>query len=330
MSARSADTERKARVAVVGAPTAVGGQVRDALAAARVPGARVDLYGSSGGEVVLSEYAGEARMIQEAQLEEVRDHEIVFICEEGEVARRIADEANEECLIIDLLGCLPAEAGPRRVHLDLRPEIEAAGPGGCYTVPHPLTLLLSELLQPIEQEFGLAEAVCVVIRPAADFGEQGVEELREQTVRLLRFAEVPVETFGQQLAFNIIPQNQLSKHEPGVERRIAEEVTELFGWESPRIGVKMVTAPIFHGHAIQMRVRPERDAAPERMAEVLGRFGGAGKSGAATPLDAEAGVSLSDLSPDGLGGFWIWAVASETQGRGAEHAVRLAARMGRL
>lgn len=330
MSSRCAESRDKGRVAIVGAPTAVGTRVRDALVAARIPGARVDLYGGSPGEVLLGEYAGEARMIQHPELSEIAGHAIVFLCEAGEVSRRIATSATPDCLIIDLLDSLPLEARPRRVHLDLQPEIEAAGPGGCYAVPHPLTLLLIELLQPIEREFGLGEAVVVIVRPAADFGQQGLEELREQTVCLLRFADFPVETFGRQLAFNVIPQAQLARHEPGLERRIATECAELLGWDAPRLGVKLLAAPIFHGHALQLRVRPGREAPLERIAEVLGQVGRVETDGAATPLEAEARLSVSDLSDDGLGGFWLWVVATETESRGAEQAVRLAARMGRL
>ena len=47
----------KARVAVVGAPTTAGSRLREALAKHGVPGDQVDLYGGTGGEVVISEYA---------------------------------------------------------------------------------------------------------------------------------------------------------------------------------------------------------------------------------------------------------------------------------
>lgn len=330
MSGRSAEASREARIAVVGASTQVGGNVRDALVVAGVPGARVDLYGASCGEVLLSEYAGEARMIQEPELSEVAAHDIVFLCEPGEIARRIAGAADSRCLIIDLLGCLPADARPRRVHLDLHPEITAPGAGGCYAVPHPLTLLLADLLHPLDREFGVGEATAVVIRPAADFGERGLEELREQTICLLRFDEVPVETFGRQLAFNVIPQAQLSRLEPGVETRIADETAELLGWSEPRLAVKLLAAPIFHGHGLQLHVRPLAEAPLGKVNGVLERIAEVGAAGAVTPLEAAARVSLSDLSGDGRGGFWVWAVAADAASRGADHAVRLAARMGML
>jgi aspartate-semialdehyde dehydrogenase len=328
MSRRSAESNGKGRVAVIGAPTLDGGCVRDALVSAGVPGSRVDLYGSTCGEVVLSEYAGEARMIQEPVLAEIVEHEIVFICEEGEVSRRIASVATPDCLIIDLVDCLPAHARPRRVQLDVDSDIDRPGSGGCFVVPHPLALLIAGLLQPLEREIGVAEAMAVVIRPAADFGEPGIKELREQTIRLLSFAEVPIETFGRQLAFNVIPQTRLAGLEPGVESRIAAETSELLGWNEPRFGVRLLAAPIFHGHGLQMHFRPRVEVSLERVLSVLREAGSLGEGeAAATPLEAEARVSLSDISWDGLGGFWMWAVAGETAALGAEQAVQLAARL---
>ena len=201
MSPRSADPDRAARVAVIGAATMDGGRVRAALAAAGVPGQRVDLFGELGGpesEAVLSEYAGEARLVLAPDPVGIVGYDVIFLCEPGEISRRIAASRVKEQLVIDLCDCLPQALDARRVHLDLMPEIAGAEGGGYYAVSHPLTLLLTELLHPLDREIGLAGATAMVIRPAADFGEPGLEELREQTIRLLSFADLPLETFGTQ------------------------------------------------------------------------------------------------------------------------------------
>jgi aspartate-semialdehyde dehydrogenase len=310
----------------VGAPTVDGSHLREALARRGVQGSRVDLYGATRGEVVLSEYAGEARMIQEPQVAEVARHELIFLCEPGEVAAELA-RAAPASVIIDLQNCLPAEIGARRVPLEIDSDVPRGD--GRFVVPHPLALVLAEVLRPLDHRFGLAESMAVVIRPAADFGREGVEELREQTVCLLNFARVPVETFGRQLAFNIVPQATLASGRRDLESRIAGEVTELLGRSERHFTVKLLTAPVFHGHAVQLRFRLEREAAPEQICSVLGEVDlpvAGPHDTAATPLDltGEASTRLSDLSEDGLGGFWLWGVAGEAGSRSAQQAVRLA------
>ena len=118
MSRRSTSSNGTARIAVVGAPTVDGFHLRAALAAHGVAGARVDLYGITRGEVVLSDYAGEARMIQEPDVEELARHELIFICEPGEVLQRLP-EAAPSAVIIDLVRLpvdrvLAARSGARR------------------------------------------------------------------------------------------------------------------------------------------------------------------------------------------------------------------------
>jgi aspartate-semialdehyde dehydrogenase len=332
MSRSSADLDRLTRVAVVGAQTTEGGRVRDALVEFGVPSARVDLYGATEGELVLSEYDGEARMIQQPDLADITRHEVIFICEPGELAGRVAAAAGD-ALVLDLLECLPPESGVRGVRLG--DAAVAREEGRRLSVPHPLSLLLVELLLPIEREHGLEHVVAAAIRPAADFGEAGCEELREQTVRLLSFAAPPTETFGHQLAFNLIPQAELAELEPGLESRIAVEVTRLLDWTSRRLALSLVTAPLFHGHSVQINVRLRREASLENLHETLraeALVGPADETPPATPLEVAetSGARVSRIAPDGAGGFWIWAVAGEAATRGARLAVQLAARLGAL
>jgi aspartate-semialdehyde dehydrogenase len=269
MNLRSADSSKNghARVAVVGASTEYGTFVREALENARVPGGRVNLYGTSSGEALISEYHGEARLIQDPDLDEIATHDLIFLCERGEIAGRLLSSAGPGSLVIDLLDISPSDVP--RVHLGINPQIAEATGFGRFAVPHPLTLLLAELLHPLDRGPGVVEASAVILRPAADFGREGVEELRQQTVGLLSFAEVPVETFGRQLAFNIIPQAGLADGDRELETRIVGGVQELLGWEKNRLTVKLMAAPVFYGHGIQLRFRLEGDCAPEEIRELL-------------------------------------------------------------
>jgi aspartate-semialdehyde dehydrogenase len=319
-----------ARVAVVGAPTTDGTRLREALAERGVPGERVDLYGATRGEVVLSEYDGEARLIQDPSLADIAAHELIFLCERGEVARRAAGLAAAGRVVIDVVGALDGEASPRRIHLDLNPE--DARSGECLAVAHPVGSVLAELLSGLDASYGVAEAFAVVLCPASDLGEPGIEELREQTVRLLSFSAVPVETFGRQLAFNVIPHGSLPPDSAGSEERIAADVSELLGWTRPKLSLRLLTVPLFYGHGLEVRLRLERPAGIADVAGALERFGssaGEPRDVPCTPLEVTGSeqIRVAEIVEDGLGGFWIWAVAGETGARGASEAVRLGAEL---
>jgi aspartate-semialdehyde dehydrogenase len=315
-------------VALVGASTSDGNRVRKALMERGIPGSRVDLYGQSNGEVLISEYNGEARLVQSGEVEEVAGHDLVLLCERGTLAAKIAAATRGGSVVIDLAGALPESANPRLVHMDVNPEA-AREHAGFLAVPHPLAILLGELLHPLERELGIEEAVALIIRPAADFGDEGIEELREQTVRLLNFSEVPVETFGRQLAFNVIPQRRLPCEPPSVETRTARDVTELLGWERNLLALRLFAAPMFYGHGLQLRLRFRDGASVDQVQQALADsplVEHAGEDAPATPMDASGRkeLAISELSDDGLGAVWLWAVAGETDRRLADQAIRLA------
>jgi len=326
MSRRSARASGTARVALVGASTPEGARVRAALEALGVPGNRVDLYATATGEAILSEYAGEARLIQEPTPDEIADHDVILLCEIGELTRGLLDRRRDGRIVIDLVGALPSSARSPLVHMDINPRV-AEDHRGSLAVPHPLASVLAEMLHPLEQAFGVREAVAVVIRPAADFGEAGLEELRDQTVRLLSFAEIPVDTFGGQLAFNLIPQERLACDRPGIESTIADHVRRLLAWGEPRVTLRLLAAPVFHGHGIQLRVCLRDQASADQVRQALSSVGEmTGGELPTTPLEVaqEYRTSLARISADGLGGFWIWAVAGESAAKGAEQAIRIA------
>ena len=72
MSPLSASPTGTARAAVLGSTTSCGTRLRQMLAEFGVPGSRVDLYAAvDSAEPILSEYKGEARLVQKPDLDEL-------------------------------------------------------------------------------------------------------------------------------------------------------------------------------------------------------------------------------------------------------------------
>lgn len=312
--------ERQPRFAVVGASSALGARLRTALVEHGVMGSRVDLYASTRGEAILGEYDGEARLLQDPRPEDVLAADVVFLCEESAAANLVSG-GSSAVRVVDLVGVLD---GVPLVHADLAP----APPGlQRARIPHPLAIVLAELIHPIASRLGVGRAVCFVVRPAADFGEAGLEELREQTVRLLRFERPPTDVLGRQLAFNLIPQKLLPGEPAGLEGTIASQSETLLGGAT-RMEVALVTAPVFHGHGICVRMEGVA-AGPARVAAVLEETEGVegpSENAAATPMDAPDSrrTIVADIRADASDGLWLWAIAAEVGAAAAEQAIRAA------
>jgi len=316
-------------VAVVGAESAEGARIREALFRVGVPGTRVDLYGATGGQAVLSEYGGEARLIQELDLDELRRRDILFLCEcEGSVAG-LAGLVSSERTIVDLADGLRSDPRRRLVRPDGSAE-SAPARGAILAVPHELTVLLLDVLLPLERTLGVEDATAVILRPAADFGEAGIEELRQQTVRLLSFESVPRDVFARQLAFNVVAQSEIEDSAFATEQRVASEARGLLEWPTERLSLRIVVVPVFLGHTAQLRVRCAGGGGAEEARSALKsggvRLAGPGRAAPRTPLEAsaEGATTVVDVSDDGRGGVWIWVVAGELPARRAGLAVQVA------
>jgi aspartate-semialdehyde dehydrogenase len=275
---------------------------------------------------VISEYGGEARLIQPPQLDDLRSSDIVFLCESGKVVSDFVAMSGDDVSIVDMVEARPRGRDAKLVHMDVNPTAVERHAGGLLAVPHELTTLIVDILAPLERVFGCEEVVSFILRPAADFGEAGVNELRDQTVRLLSFADTTAEVFGRQLAFNVIPQSEIPAADPA--RRVVDETGALLGWDACRMTLSLSIAPVFFGHTLRIRLRASGPCSREGILDTLAASGvtPAPNEARNAPLDVstEKGLFVFDVRDDGLGGFWLSAVAGEVRARTAELAVRLA------
>ena len=177
---------------MLGASTLEGTRVREAWKPHASRRKKVDLYGHSEGEVLLSEYAGEARMIQEPDPLEIaaRTRPCSFANAAKAPNAVAAIGSAEDQVVIDLVGGTSRQARERD---SFSPAERARKSGaGFYAVPHPAGAdALGSAPSPIDRGPGdRTSALRSCVRPAVDYGEAGVEELRQQTVRLLNFVEI--------------------------------------------------------------------------------------------------------------------------------------------
>ncbi len=324
MTGPRTEVAARPRAVVIGAETPAGARVRRALEDRAVEARRVVLCGRGDEEAILSEYDGEARLVRPLDPEDLRPGDVLFLCEAGPAAIPAREFAGRGGLVLDLAGLWPGAplVYPGKL---ARPADGASVP---CSVPHPLAIVLAEILRPIHDACGVADVTAFILRPASDWGAAGLEELREQTLKLLRFEPPPDAVFGRQLAFNAIPQHLLPGESRGVAARIGEQAGLLAGIPGARIAPSLVAVTAFHGHALSLRVTTER--------------GGAGETAAA--LRTASGIRLDDGDAEGTlldggetreirvfrcaeepaGGVWLWAVASEAMSASAEAAVAFA------
>ncbi|MCB1036354.1 MAG: hypothetical protein KDD47_21190, partial [Acidobacteria bacterium] len=133
--------------------------------------------------------------------------------------------------------------------------------GGVVVSPHPAVVGACHLLHPLSG-FGPTTAVATVLQPASMYGEEGLDELFEQTRRVLAFSsDRPEEIFQRQLAFNLLP---LAKPLPG----LGAEAREILGGKT-EVALHVLQGGVFHGTSVSLFVRLAEDPGEAAVREAL-------------------------------------------------------------
>jgi aspartate-semialdehyde dehydrogenase len=305
------------KIAVLGAASPAGAHVKAALADRGVPGERVALFGLQSEVAVLSEYDGEARLVQSPEEMDPSSQAAVFVCEAGHDHGPLLAASGSGTLVVDLTGTIP--------NAELTGVRGASGRATLVAVPHPLTTLLTSLLAPVHQTLGVTGASLHVMRPASDFGEAGLEELREQTVHLLRFEPIPTDVFGRQLAFNVLPEHLFPDDERESTSRVARETRALMALPDLPMALTVALVPLFFGHAISAHLelaRHGRDEAWEAW-RAAPDVAIAGDPDCGATLDAPEGAGLLICRADAVAPriLRVWALGSEAGATAAARGV---------
>ncbi len=323
---------RRAHVALFDATTLTAKGVKDQLVARSFPTASVRLFTSrSDPDSHLTEFAGEAMLVTAPDIDALGSLDIAFLCgtrQEGEKYLDLGGRAG--FVAIDLTRASSGAEDLTPVNASVNPEAIVEGRGVVAT-PHPVSQMLSTLLSPVRRHCGLREAVVVVLQPASEYGEPGIDELYQQSVSLMNFREMPKEIFGRQMAFNLIPGflAEEAKSASATRADLEREVRRITG-ETYHLAVQVIQAPLFHCHAAMAHLvlaegkeREDLLAAFKGMDDVsVGRRGDK-----VTPVDraGESGMIVTGVQPClNESSFWIWAVADDLAGGTSLNAVRIA------
>ena len=286
---------RANRVAIVGATSVLGDDLKHRLAAAGYSGDAVALLDLEEHVGLLTEYGDEARLVLAAADESLGGFVVVCFCGGRQTVERFAAPAAAAGTAIDCTGYLAAEQT-----VELVDQQGSPGASGLLAIPLGATLMLAQLNAVID----LPATTCTVMLPASELSDAGTEEMAQQASALLHLGEAPNEVFGRRLAFDAWPD---ATRPEGAAGRIRDELEQL-GIQAPALHA--VRGSIFHGIAASIYV-PQRDAAS--LATALGPIAAIGaETDDKLPGDSPVrvagrdGLHVGELRDDPRGGTWMW------------------------
>jgi len=241
--------KKSPNVAIIGSSSLLGKELREMLEARSLPIGHLTLLETEEYAGLLQEFAGEIQITQVISPNAFDDVDIAFFTCGPDIMRSyIASGAKLPELAIDL-----TQAGPDgTVYLHGISDPRLLRTSGYFINPHPATIVIGRILAHLHNRFAVESAAVTILEPASERGNSGVDELQEQTVSLLNFQPVEHKVFQGQLAFNILPEADVSAQ---TERRIMEQLDAILGKMFPKPAIHAVQVPVFHSHSFSMFVK---------------------------------------------------------------------------
>ena len=334
------------RVAIVGAATLKGKELKEVLEDRNFPAADIKLLDDEESLGQLDSVGDEATFIQSVLPENLQGADIVFFASDEDFTRKNWNLAKRAgALMVDLSYALEADPGGEVRAPWIERELEQAEgvrrpaqlDSTLAVVAHPAAVVLALLLLRAQRAGTLRNVVCSAFEPASELGRRGMDELHGQTVNLLSFQQMPTEVFDAQVAFNLLARYG-EKSTPAlesVERRVLTHLEKITEGRVTLPALALAQAPIFHGHVFSLYLEFE----PAVSAGDLGRaLAGDHVSVARLAEDAPSNVSaagqdevLVSVRRDSRHecGFWLWAAADNLR-IAALTAVDCAAALARM
>ena len=251
--------ERGFSIAVFGAASELGSDLREVLIERIFPTASLGLYDDTEAILALDEDAEAAGMrpIDEADLEAT---DLVFFCGAPEQTARLLDRvAGVGCAVIDLSQTLALRDDVALVVPEINgASVESAMADRLFATPLPAATALAVALGPIEHAVRLRRLVVTSLEPVSTTAG-GVEELARQTGDLLSGRDPTPVLWPVRIAFNLIPQVGDLGGTGATERewQVQRQLRRILDLPDLPISVHVIRVPTFYGQGLVVSVETD-------------------------------------------------------------------------
>jgi len=298
------------RLALVGAASLLGKEIKEQLAASGFSADAVTLFDLEEVAGVLTDYGEEARVFTEAVTDQVLAHELICFCGDAlTAADYLGPLLGADCLGVDCTGAwLDGDAAPPWVPgVSAPPRLSETR---VTAIPPATVIMLSGTLAALGDLAG--DASVTVFVPASERGDSGLHELSQQSTAVLNLLDTDQEVFGRQQAFDLwIPPDG----HPLSAARLAATLTRL---ELPVPAISVVSASVFHGMALSVfTAGAAADAAATALNSAGFQLADSPEEATDSPVRVVGTPGMHAHVRDDAGGAWVWVVADNLHARAA-------------
>jgi aspartate-semialdehyde dehydrogenase len=316
------ETQNLFRVAIVGAASLKGKELKDVLEERNFPAMEIKLLDDDESLGQLERVQDEVAVVLPVGRDELAQTDFTFFASEEQFTRKkwkLAREAGSA--IVDMSYALENEPGvpvsAPWVERELGEHTQFTLESSSIVTAHPAAVVLALLLLRAKKAGSIRNSIATIFEPVSELGRKGMDELHEQTINLLSFQQMPTAVFDSQIAFNMLDRygRSSTRSLEAIERRIAAHLRKLLGVHAPMPAMMLVQAPVFHAHTFSIYLELDH---PMAVGDFARGLAGEHVQIARTPEDSPSNVSVAGKDEIMVAvrrdvvhenGFWLWAAA---------------------
>lgn len=335
---------RKVRLALVGTDSLRAQEIKRVLADQRFPLDSIEFYDPGVKEEFskLTDFGDEPKVVHRLTDASLEGKDLVFLAADPRTDRRCGQLADKLGFrAVDLSEAFNDRLDVPLIVVGVNDGQLDGTPSRLVANPHPATIILSHIVQPLLAGLGVAKAISLILQPASALGASAVDELASQSVSLLNGTALTTKVFKQQMAFNFLSHTRDSGDSgfDPIERQIVAEIRRVLGRPDFPLSLSVIQASQFHTYAVMSYLELERDtdirgleAAFETSAFLKRRASDEPCSVSCISVTGKDEVFIGQIKKEESfpRSFWVWSVADNLTRGSALNAIDIARKLLRL
>jgi aspartate-semialdehyde dehydrogenase len=259
------------RVAVAGATGAVGRAMRSILEERKFPVKELVALATAKSAGTRLEYAGEEVVCQELTPDSFKGIDLALFSAGGGTSLKFAPYAKEAgCVVVD-------NSSAWRMEPDVPLVVPEVNPGdvnwhkGIIANPNCSTIQMVVVLKPLHDEAQIKRVVVSTYQAVSGTGTKAINELVQQTGRLLANEAPEIAVYPHQIAFNCLPHIDVFLEDGYTkeEHKMVDETKKIMGDNSIAVTATCVRVPVQNSHSEAVNIQFARPLSVERARELL-------------------------------------------------------------
>ena len=259
------------RVAVVGATGAVGRAMRSILAERDFPVKQLVALATAKSAGMRLDYRGTEVVCQELTPESFEGVDLALFSAGGGTSLTYAPMARDAgCVVVDNSSAWRMDPQVPLVVPEVNPD-DVDWHKGIIANPNCSTIQMVVVMKPLHDESRITRVVVSTYQAVSGTGAKAINELVQQTGKVLAGEDPEILVYPHQIAFNCLPHIDVFLEDGYTkeERKMVDETKKIMGDDTIAVSATCVRVPVQNGHSEAVNLEFARPLDVERARELL-------------------------------------------------------------